>query len=74
MKRIQTSRVMRSWNPGEIKGYTHVLYNKFGADFVRSQENEGYQPQDWTSLSQLVNALSVEQNFGSAYYLYSLSP
>ncbi len=68
---ITSDEILESWR---VKGYTHVLYNKFGADFVRSQENEGYQPQDWTSLSQLVNALSVEQNFGSAYYLYSLSP
>jgi len=63
--------ILESWRE---KGYTHVLFNKFGADFVRVEENEGYQPQDWTTLSQLVQALSVAQNFGSAYYLYSLSP
>lgn len=68
---ITGEKILESWRE---KGYTHVLFNKFGADFVRAEENEGYQPQDWTTLSRLVNALSVEQSFGSAYYLYSLSP
>ncbi|OGO32031.1 MAG: hypothetical protein A2Z16_16905 [Chloroflexi bacterium RBG_16_54_18] len=68
---ITNDVILQTWRE---QGYSHLLFNKFGADFVQSEENDGYQPQDWSSLNRLVGALSVEQNFGSAYYLYSLSP
>lgn len=55
-------------------GFTHLLVNSFGAEFVRREENEGYQPEDWIALENLVKGLALVQEFGSSYYLYSLSP
>jgi hypothetical protein len=65
--------------PGEIlkrwreQGYTHLLYNRFGADFVRN-DDKSYQESDWTALDDLLFQLKDPVEFGGAYELYSIQP
>ena len=63
-------RILQSWRAA---GYTHVLYYKAGADFVR-REDSRYQADDWLDLDQLLSHLPLDKDFGGAYLLYSLSP
>lgn len=55
------------------EGFTHVLYNRFGADFVREQDQR-YLTDDWQALDRLLSSLEIEENFGDAYRLYRLGP
>ncbi|MBN2499220.1 MAG: hypothetical protein JXB38_00555 [Anaerolineales bacterium] len=54
------------------EGYTHVMYFKTGADFVRENDTgtEGY---DWGSLDELLGSLPEVENFNDAYVLYGLN-
>lgn len=66
----ESAEILHAWRQ---KGYTHLLVNQFGADFVRAEENEGYQADDWSALEDLTASLPLVQDFGSTYYLYSLA-
>ncbi|NMC14986.1 MAG: glycosyltransferase family 39 protein [Chloroflexi bacterium] len=62
--------ILQSWI---AQGYTDILYNRFGAEYIR--ENDGrYLPSDWQKLEDLLSHLPVIENFGGDYYLYSLKP
>ena len=52
-------------------GYTHVLYYRLGADFLR-QNSIKYQTEDWQALDELLSELPVAQSFSDAYTLYLL--
>ncbi|MBN2548625.1 MAG: hypothetical protein JXB15_05690 [Anaerolineales bacterium] len=52
-------------------GYTHVLYHRLGADFLRQNSNK-YQPEDWQALDELLAGLPVVEPFSDAYTLYLL--
>jgi len=54
-------------------GITHVLYNRFGAAFVRGQDQR-YKPDDWNTLEALLSRLELVKDFGGAYLLYRLAP
>jgi hypothetical protein len=62
--------ILRAWKQA---GYTHLLYYRLGADFIRSQSLD-YQPADWQALDDLLARLSPVKDFGDAYTLYRLSP
>jgi hypothetical protein len=69
-----------SGSPGEIlqiwraEGFTHLLFYRLGAEFVRS-EDKRYTESDWEALDSLLNSLSKSgKDFGPAYTLYSLEP
>jgi hypothetical protein len=64
------AEILKSWKE---RGYTHLLYNRFGADFVRSND-PGYQNADWVALDDLFSQLGTPIEFGGAYELYSLQP
>ena len=64
----EPGKIIESWRN---RGYTHLLYNRFGADFVRSNDTS-YQTSDWVVLDDLLTQLSVPVKFGNAYELYSL--
>jgi hypothetical protein len=52
-------------------GYTHVLFNRMGAKFIRS-DDASYQGADWVALDDLLASLGDPVDFGGAYELYSL--
>ena len=62
--------ILQDWG---ARGYTHLLYYRLGADFVR-QEDSRYSPSDWQSLETLLAGLPKISEFGEAYILYSLQP
>jgi hypothetical protein len=63
--------------PGEIlegwrdDGYTHLLFNRFGADYIR-RDDASYKYADWVALDDLLARLGAPVEFGGAYELYSL--
>jgi hypothetical protein len=60
--------VLQSWRE---KGYTHVLFYRLGADFVR-EEDKRYQPSDWQALDLLLSNLATPDDIGGVYQLYSI--
>jgi hypothetical protein len=62
--------IIDSWRDD---GYTHLLYNHFGANFIRSND-ESYNNSDWEALDDLLARLDAPVEFGGAYELYSLLP
>lgn len=62
--------ILASWRAA---GYTHLLYYRQGAEFIRQDDNR-YDPADWTALDSLFGLLSMPVDFGGAYQLYSLAP
>ena len=66
----EPQEILNSWR---AKGYTHLLYNRFGADFVRA-DDKSYRDTDWLALDVLLSQLQEPVDFGGAYELYSLEP
>jgi hypothetical protein len=60
--------VLKSW---EDRGYTHVLYYRLGAEFVR-EEDKRYKPSDWQALDLLLSRLTAVDDIGGVYQLYSI--
>jgi hypothetical protein len=55
------------------QGYTHLLYYRLGADFVRA-DDQRYSKADWQALDSLLSRLPAGESFGDAYVMYSLRP
>jgi hypothetical protein len=55
-------------------GYTHLLFHRSGADFIRQEGRLAYTAEDWQALEALLADLRPIQDFGGAYLLYSLTP
>jgi hypothetical protein len=66
----EADRILEGWRS---KGYSHLLYYKLGAEFVR-YEDKRYLPDDWETLDVLLSSLPPPVDFGGAYYLYRLNP
>ncbi len=66
----EPGEVLESWRDD---GYTHLLYNRFGANFIRSDDAR-YNNADWVAFDDLLARLNAPVEFGSAYELYSLLP
>jgi hypothetical protein len=62
--------ILQSWKEA---GYTHLLFHRLGADFIRS-ESHSYQPEDWLALEALLRQLNLVQDFGGTYLLYRIAP
>jgi hypothetical protein len=62
------SDVAYAW---QEQGFSHILYYQTGAEFVRDSDQR-YQLADWQALDLLLSDLSLLENFGDAYILYSL--
>jgi hypothetical protein len=62
--------ILQSWKE---TGYTHLLFHKLGADFIRSQSPSN-QAGDWQALEALMRRLHLVQNFGDTYLLYRIAP
>jgi 4-amino-4-deoxy-L-arabinose transferase-like glycosyltransferase len=62
-------KVLQRW---QENGVTHLMYNRFGADFVR-REDLRYKVSDWQALDDLLAQLPAPADFGGAYLLYPLT-
>ncbi len=62
-------RILQSW---QSRGYTHLLINRKGMEFVY-QDDERLTEPDWQVLNQVLAELSFVQSIGS-YALYQLPP
>jgi hypothetical protein len=62
------NRILESWQQA---GYTHVLFYRQGAEFVRRSDPR-YLQTDWQALTSLLNQLTPLEDFGTAYTLYRL--
>ena len=60
--------ILNNWRE---EGYTHVLLNRFGSDFIR-QTDDRYTAADWQNLDAMLVRLPELENFGNAYFLYTL--
>ena len=64
-------------NPGALleawrmEGYTHLLYNKLGADFIR-EEVTTYSPDEWRALDIMLSQVPLLEDFSDIYQLYDL--
>lgn len=66
----QPGAVLENWRS---KGYSHVLYYRFGAEYVRGSDQR-YAPDDWKALDGLLSSLPPPVDLGGAYLLYRLEP
>lgn len=55
-------------------GYTHILIQHAGAEFVRQEGRLPYSPADWLAYDNLLTDLPAMQDFGAAYSLHPLNP
>ena len=55
------------------EGYDYLLLSRFGAAFVR-ENDERFTEQDWDTLDALLRSLPLEEDIGGAYEIYRLSP
>jgi len=62
--------ILQEWRS---EGYTHLLFNRFHAHFVRETDSR-YSPTDWATLDELLARLPPPLDFGGVYLLYSLTP
>jgi hypothetical protein len=62
--------ILQSW---KAAGYTHLLFHRLGADFIRLQSSAS-QTDDWVALDAVLKQLTLVQNFGDTYVLYRLAP
>jgi hypothetical protein len=72
-QRQSWKEVLQFWRNS---GYTHLLLNHFGAEYMRSEyirrENNIYHSRDWQALELLLSNLTHIEDFGDVYILYSL--
>jgi hypothetical protein len=61
--------ILAQWRAG---GATHVLIYDVGAQFIETEAQNGYAPEDWEALAQLRAALRPVATVGPAYSLYAL--
>ncbi len=61
--------IIREWG---LMGYSHILINKLGMDFVRTNDSR-YTDESWNSLDVLIDQLDLIVNIDDAYALYRLS-
>jgi hypothetical protein len=66
---LPSRAILESW---QTAGYTHLLYFRAGADYIRHHDNR-YLASDWIALNDLLSGLSEPVNFGEVYFLYTIS-
>jgi hypothetical protein len=62
--------IIQSWKEA---GYTHLLFYRLGADFIRTQSLNS-QADDWLALEATLHRLTPVQDFGNTYQLYRITP
>jgi hypothetical protein len=66
----EPSLVLSNW---QAEGYTHLLYNRSGAEFIR-EDDPRYDPAEWQALDELLSLLAPPVDIGGGYELYTLNP
>jgi len=61
--------ILASW--GE-QGYTHLLVNDWGLDFVQGENNPHYTAEDWEVLQSLLASLPAPMEIGDDYRLFEI--
>ncbi len=61
--------ILQNW---KAQGFTHVLFYKMGASFMRDTQDPHYSPSEWAALDAFLNQLPKPVDFGGAYQLYSI--
>jgi hypothetical protein len=55
------------------QGYTHILLNLKGMEFIRQYDRAApFVQSDWAALEELMKRLTIVEKFGESYVLYSL--
>jgi hypothetical protein len=54
-------------------GFTHVLVNKFGMQFIRANDPR-YTDQSWELLDDLLGQMDLRKNLDDTYLIYRLIP
>lgn len=67
----ENDAILADWR---LAGYTHVLFYRSGANFIRQENRLAYTAADWLALEDLLLDLPQLQDFGGAYQLYTLKP
>jgi hypothetical protein len=62
---------LQTW---QTRGFTHILYYRAGADFLRSGDDPHHNPADIAALETMLATLPEPQSFGGVYELYSIIP
>jgi hypothetical protein len=65
----EPAEIVRAWKK---QGYTHLLINQFGADFVRSNHTNGPSPEAWDGLDKMIASLPLVKNIVDSYEIYAL--
>ncbi len=60
--------IIEAW---KAQGYTHLLINRFGADFVRTYTSNGPSAEAWQGLTETIETLTLVKTIGK-YELYSI--
>jgi hypothetical protein len=68
---VGNEAILSDWRSA---GYTHLLYYRAGADFIRQEGRLAYTQADWQALDALLDGLPLVQDFSGAYALYALTP
>lgn len=61
--------IVQHW---KAQGYTHILYYKTGADFMRTTGDPHYNTTEWQALDDLLAGLPSPVDILGAYYLYTI--
>jgi hypothetical protein len=65
-----SQKILEYWQ-GE--GYTYLLYNRIGSDFIRETEKRKYTPKDWEGLDEMLKFLGEPtQIIDNQYILYDI--
>jgi hypothetical protein len=63
--------ILASWRH---QGFTYILYNKAGTDFLRENPDPHHPVRELDQLNALLSSLPLVQNFGGAYQLFRIPP
>jgi hypothetical protein len=65
----QSSKIIQAW---KTQGYTHVLLNRAGINFIMENDPNGPSPESWHELQITLASLPLVKNIGGIYEIYAL--
>ena len=64
-----TENILQTW---KAEGFTHFLFYRVGANFLREAEDIHSTSEDWQTLDQFLGTLQVTRDYNGIYELYTL--
>jgi hypothetical protein len=61
--------ILKAWKQA---GYTHLLINQRGADFIKEYDRNGPTTESWDALNTLLTSLPLEKDIAGSYKIYTL--